>query len=118
MDGRFCKIDASSYSFKKGGGIYCNNEGEPEMAQIMKDKFGKPNGNSLRADESTWKYILEYQGVYLTIYDFNNFWSLGFLELEDHVPDYEIIYAISRMLFNYLNEEVQSKLNQREAVAS
>ena len=115
MEGRFRKIDVSQYQFKAGGGIYCNNEHKNILFNLMKSKFGKPNGNSLRADDCTWKFVLEFREIYLTIYDFGEFWSLGFLEREDVIPDYELIYAFSRMLFNYLNEEIQAKLSSQEA---
>ncbi len=108
MDGRFQKIDVTETVFTGRGGLYCNNENRDLVYHIMKEKFGKPNGNALRDEESTWKYILEFQGIYLAIYDYNGFWSLGFLELQNLVPDYELIYALSSMLFNYLNQQIES----------
>ncbi len=111
MDGRFRKIDINNLSFVKGGGLYCNNIHLDILTDIMKDRFGKPNGNSLRTDESTWKYILEYQGIYLTIYDYNSYWSLGFLELKNVIPDYELIKAYSRMLYNFLQSLIEERVN-------
>ncbi|MDH4129709.1 MAG: hypothetical protein OEV44_13190, partial [Spirochaetota bacterium] len=110
MDGRFRKIDVSNYSFCGGGGIYCNNEHRTILYDIMRDKFGKPNGNSLRVEESTWEYLLEYRGVYVTIYDFGEYWSQGFLELENYVPDYELIFAVSKMLHDFLKQQIELKL--------
>ncbi len=107
MDGRFQKIDVSESSFSGGGGLYCNNENRDLVFHIMKEKFGKPNANVLRDEDSTWKYVLEFQGAYLSVYDYNEFWSLGFLELQDHVPDYELIYALSSMFFNYLKQQIE-----------
>jgi len=117
MDGRFQKVDVSKHSFNKGSGLYCNNEHRKALLEVMKDKFGKPNGNSLRDDECTWKYVLEYQGVCLTVYDYGELWSLGFLERSQVIPDYELIYAVSRMLFNYLSQLLKIKLQANEAAA-
>ena len=110
MDGRFRKIDVLNYQFTGGGGIYCNNEHRDLLRSLAKDLFGKPNGNSLRSEESTWKYVLEYQGVFVTLYDFGDFWSQGFLELQNVVPDYEVIYAVSRMLYDHITQLLEAKV--------
>ena len=117
MDGRFRKVDVLKYSFCGGGGIYCNNEHRDILYNIMKDKFGKPNGNSLRVEESTWKYVLEYRKVFVTIYDFGDYWSLGFLELNNFVPDFELIFAVARMLNDYLKQQIELMKNaSKEAI--
>ncbi len=111
MDGRFRKVHVPQYSFVGGGGIYCNKEHHDLLYRIMRHVWGKPNGNSLRNEESTWMYVVEYMGVFLTIYDYGDNWSLGFLELDDSVPDYELIFAFSRMLYNYLSQTLESQLS-------
>ncbi len=110
MEGRFRKVLVSKYALEDSGGIFINNNNAGALFTIMKEKFGKPNGNSLRTEESTWKYILEYQGVYLSVYDYNEYWSIGFLELDKRVPDYELIFAISRMLFDFLKKKLDAKI--------
>lgn len=117
MDGKCRKVDVSKYKFVGGGGVYCNNKHRDLLFQTMKSKFGKPNANSLRSDDCTWMYVLEYRGAFLTIYDYGHFWSQGFLELENAIPDYELMYAVSRMLNVYLKQQLDLELQEvKEAV--
>lgn len=105
MEGRFKKIkNLQGFKPNAGGRLYCNLENPEKLFEILYSSFGSPNGNSLKPKDSQWQYILEYQKIYLTIYPMGTYWNLGFLEQENIIPDYEVIEAVSRMLYEYLSD--------------
>ena len=109
MVGRFRKLEVSNVIFSGGGGIFCNNSDQDKLYQFLQEHFGTPNGNFINQKETSWKYILEYEGYFITMYNFNDFWTIGFLEEEGTVVDYGKVYALSKMLFDYIRRIVYNE---------
>ena len=107
MNGRFSKIPMNSYNFCNEGAVLCGNRNKRAIYQVMLDKFGKPNANLMRSEDSTWKYLLRYEDSFITIYDHSDDWTIGFAETTEFTPDYELLSAVTNMLKTYLLKELQ-----------
>ncbi len=106
MTGRYIKKDVSNINFTSGGGIYCNNDNQEKVFEFCKKNYGKPNGESHTGPETSWKYILEYENYFITVYNFYDKWSIGFLEKENSIVDYGKVFALAKMFLDYIKKEV------------
>lgn len=115
---KFFKINLSKYedSILNHFVLYEKNLSKIDAYNVIHSYFGKPNANKLRNNETTWKYILEYKMNFFSIYDFSDTWSLGFIEIKNIIPDYQVIHSIASMLHKEIKNEISRNLEKTKTI--